>query len=189
MRAAFTIAILLLALVATRAQEGWKPSPAYYPLETGNLPVTYSPTYVYVPDASPLEFEPAKWKRRRAWGIIGWNLGASVIGAVGDAVRDEGNDWGWALGGVEAGMHLSAHWVHRLRGWDEHLSYYASAALIRAGTFDITYNLSRGLPWYYTGSTKLWDETWEALNPPPHGKGFFYGWCLTLGVAIPLNEL
>lgn len=138
------------------------------------------------------DYTPVRTMRSHIWrsvGVVAWNIAASTAGAIGDGIRDDGNPWGWALGGLEAGMHISAHWVHNLRGWEEHLAYYASAAFIRAGTFDITYNVTRGLPWYYTGSTKTWDRAWEALDPPPHGKGWFYGWSFTLGVVIPFKHL
>ena len=153
-----------------------------------NLTGQTKPYWVDSPQVGEIYYKEKKARIWRAMGVIGWNIAASTIGAVGDAIRDDGNNLGWALNGVEAGMHVSAHWVHGLSGWGEHVAYYASAAFIRAGTFDITYNVSRGLPWYYTGSTKLWDQAWEALDPPPEGKGIFYGWSLTIGFAIPLKS-
>lgn len=126
-----------------------------------------------------------KW---RGLKVAAWNLAASTIGAYGDAIRDDGNNWGWALNGVEAGMYVGGKWMWDIKG-NELVPYIASIAFIRAGSFDITYNLSRGLPWYYTGSTKLWDKAWREVSPPPHGKAWFYGWSLTLGVSISICEL
>jgi len=182
MRVALATAILLLAFTLARSQDVYT-SPAYYPYEE-------EVSLNWAPGASLAPVKPNTWwhKHKRSFGIVGWNIVSSTIGALGDAIRDDGNDWGWALNGVEAAMWGSAHWVHGLRDWNEHLYYYASATFIRAGVFDITYNLKRGLPWHYTGTKKMWDRAWNELNPPPQGKGIFYGWAFTLGVAIPLNE-
>ena len=128
---------------------------------------------------------PINWKR--AVGVIVWNGVASSLGAYGDAIRDDGNNFGWVLNGVEAGMFVSGKWVHDLKGFDEHAAYIASAAFGRASKFDISYNIHRGLPWHYTGTTKLWDKAWQELNPPPQGKAWFYGWCFVLEVSIPLK--
>ena len=130
------------------------------------------------------------WQKvSRPLGVIAWNIAATSIGAYGDAIRDDGNNIGWALNGVEAAMFVGGKWVFNIKGFDEHAAYICSFGFTRAALFDMQYNTHRELPWSYTGSTKLWDKAWQELNPPPMGKGWFYGWCFSLSVAIPLKHL
>ena len=138
---------------------------------------------------SQYQYTVNKADKYRGLKVAAWNIAASTIGAVGDAIRDDGNNWGWALNGVEAGMYVGGKWMHDIQGVREYTAYIASIAFIRAGTFDITYNLLRGLPWDQVGTVKLWDKAWRELNPPPAGKAWFHGWSLTVGIAISICEL
>jgi hypothetical protein len=54
--------------------------------------------------------------------------------------------------------------------------------------FDPVYNLTRGLPVTYIGTTSLWDKGLQKLAPP---EGFLFGRGVSAiaGISLPLNNL
>ncbi len=69
-------------------------------------------------------------------------------------------------------------------GW-----YLASYILIRMALFDAGYNLTRGLPIAFVGTTSLWDRFWRMVSAPASwiiaAKIIF----LLVGIAILFKEL
>ena len=64
--------------------------------------------------------------------------------------------------------------------------YVLSYVCLRAGLFDITYNLTRKLPFNYTGSTSITDKVYNyQLVSPIYSRSIFF----VVGFAIPLIKL
>lgn len=59
----------------------------------------------------------------------------------------------------------------------------------RIALFDPVYNMSRGLPIEYIGSTSYWDEGMKVFNPPAimnvWGRSMFF----VVAISIPINRL
>jgi len=64
--------------------------------------------------------------------------------------------------------------------------YALSYGFIRAGIFDPTYNITRKLPYNYSGNSCMWDKFW---NKAGGRNGFDMGLFITVGIALPINEL
>ena len=66
--------------------------------------------------------------------------------------------------------------------------YAMSYVSLRIGLFDYSYNITRGLPLGYIGSTSTWDKAMQQVAPPGN-QLFVRGIFLTIGIVIPINEL
>jgi len=183
MRAAFTIAILLLVVIGTHSQS-YHPSPAYYPVEWEIVPEW---TPVGYPSLVPVESPSWLRKNSRPLGIIAWNLVTVAVGAVGDGLRDDGHkEWGHALRVAEVGMLIGGPFLFRVKR-QEAVWYILDYGFLRLATFDAMYNATRGLPVLYNGTTSKYDELMNTI--PDHGKAWIKAWSLSLGFVIPLCEL
>jgi len=189
MRAAFTIAILLLAVITTHSQS-YHPSPAYYPVEWEIVPE-------WTPSGGPASFSYAPveysgrgtwWQRnQRSFAIIGYHLGTVALGAIGDGLRDEGHkEWGHAFRAAEVGALIGGPFLFRVKR-QEAVWYILDYGFLRLATFDALYNTTRGLPVLYNGTTSKYDELMNTI--PDHGKAWIKAWSLSLGFVIPLCEL
>ena len=128
------------------------------------------------------------WQRiDRPLAIIGYHIGTVALGAVGDAMMDEGNkNLGHALQAAEVGALIGGPFlfnVHR----DEWLPYVASYCFFRFSFFDSFYNMSRDLPILYNGTTSGYDRVMNTI--PPDGRAWMKTWSLIVGVSIPIKHL
>jgi hypothetical protein len=127
----------------------------------------------------------ADW--RRGLGIAAYHVGTVALGAVGDAVFDEGNkDLGHFLKAAEVGALIGGTFIFKIHR-SEALSYVLSYGFIRFSMFDSFYNLQRDLPLLYNGSTSVYDRTMNKM--PDHGKAWYKSFSLVVGFAIPIKEL
>jgi hypothetical protein len=72
--------------------------------------------------------------------------------------------------------------------WDRNpwVIYILSYAFLRAAIFDIAYNLTRGLPWNYIGSTSITDKLWVKFGGQPTFVRIIF---LIVGISLPLKYL
>jgi len=64
--------------------------------------------------------------------------------------------------------------------------YALSYGFIRAGIFDPTYNITRKLPYNYSGNSCMWDHFWNKAG----GRNWFdMGLFISVGIVLPINEL
>ena len=134
----------------------------------------------WIVQKKPLLSEPAK--------VIITYVAQIGFQAAGDALKDSGHkQWGHALNATSVGILLASPlWINYDRSkwyW-----YMASYVTLRIGLFDPIYNASRGLNVDYIGGTSNWDLFLkEHLKPP--GTLFARSVFLTVGIAIPINQL
>lgn len=110
-----------------------------------------------------------------------------VLDAVADATRDDGNkQLSHALEAASVGVLLASPFVvdYDKSKWGWYLTSYVS---LRVAIFDPSYNLARGLPLNYNGTTSGWDKT---LSTMPGGfKTFGRSVFFIVGFSVPINEL
>jgi hypothetical protein len=132
---------------------------------------------------------PAHAQRKEAIKTIALYSTSIVLSAVGDGMNDSGNKvLGHALNATSTGLLVASPFILNVRkdnwGW-----YAASYLTLRVGLFDPAYNLSRGLPIEYVGNSSIWDKTVAATKSPKEWNLAGRGFCMMLGVVIPLNEI
>jgi len=186
MRAAFTIAILLLAFIGAKSQDYYV-SPAYYPTSTeivqGWKPSESTAT-VY---GSSL---PTFWeKHKKAFAITAIQLSSIVLDATGDAVYDmgkeSGNDsqmfWGHTMQATAiGGMGVStAMLVWEGDIWDG-VRFGVGYMALRYAIFDLSYNLARGIDPLYADGIKG--------QMPPGGRAFTQIILFGFGVSFNICE-
>ena len=126
-----------------------------------------------------------KWVRPVT--IISYHIGTVAIGAIGDAVYDEGNkSLAHGLKAMEVGMLIGGPFLFDIKR-SEALSYILSYGFIRLSLFDAMYNGTRGLPILYNGTTSSYDKFMRQI--PPDGRAFIKSCSLIVGFSIPLKEL
>jgi len=110
-----------------------------------------------------------------------------VLSAVADGLYDNGQKMqAHTLTALGTGLLLASPLFLNMDK-DNFWWYLASYVSLRIALFDYTYNITRGLPLEYRGTTSLWDKTLNEFNPPStmwHRSVF-----LTLGIVIPIKEL
>jgi len=94
-------------------------------------------------------------------------LSAIILAAIGDGCMDSGfKVIGHSAESISILILLLIPFLHHQKrigtiGW-----YLAAYILIRAGVFDLVYNIVRGLPLTYHGTTSIWDMFVGLFNPP-----------------------
>jgi len=110
-----------------------------------------------------------------------------LLDAAGDGLYDNGEKaWGHTLQAASTGLLLASPLFLNMDK-DNFWWYLASYVSLRIAFFDYTYNVTRGLPLEYRGTTALTDKIINEFNPPStmwHRSVF-----LTLGIVIPIKEL
>ena len=123
-------------------------------------------------------------KNKRAFAIVGYQIGTIALGAVGDGLDDSGHkEWGHTLKALEVGALMSGPFIFKMTKRD-YLPYVSGYVFMRFALFDNIYNASRGLPGDHIGSVSWYDRMREELNAPPVGWGFAKGLSFVLGVGI-----
>jgi hypothetical protein len=114
-------------------------------------------------------------------------IASTVFNAVGDGLNanPKTKPLGHAFNALSIGTLAASPFLmdYNKKKW---YIYGLSLIFIRGGVFDPTYNLTRGLPYNYSGNSCMWDKFW---NKAGGRNGFDMGLFITVGVALPLNEL
>ena len=140
------------------------------------------PRYNYKVLKSPFD------NNKEAFKIIGILAGSVILEAAGDGLSDNGQKvWGHALQAASTGLLLATPFlldIDRSKwGW-----YFAAYISMRIAIFDPCYNLTRGLPIDYVGSTSIWDKTVKGFDPPPGANLWGRSVFLIAAISIPINE-
>ena len=120
--------------------------------------------------------------------IIGIIAGSVILEAIGDAKYDDGKkEIGKLYQAVSVGILVASPFILDIDqskwGW-----YFASYVSFRIALFDPIYNLTRGLPMGYIGSTSFWDKGVNYFNPPEGMKVFGHSIFLIVAISIPINH-
>jgi len=106
------------------------------------------------------------------WKITAIAISATTLEAIGDALYDMGkgtNQNQMMAGKFFQGVSLGEHFLYIPVMKDSQASWLwvpIIEALWRFVIFDITYNLTRGLPIGYVGNTTFWDRGMNTFAPP-----------------------
>jgi hypothetical protein len=120
------------------------------------------------------------------WKVIALYSGSVILNGLGDGLNDSGNKTaGHLFNAASIGtLIISPAVLNYQKGkWYWYLLCYTC---LRAGLFDITYNLTRRLPFNYTGSTSITDKFYNSHGVSPIVPRTFF---FVIGFAIPLTKL
>jgi hypothetical protein len=109
--------------------------------------------------------------------LILYLLAIVAVGAIGDALYDMDKIWAHNFNAIEIGMLLAMPFLFKY-GWWAIVAYIS----FRIFAFDYTYNLVRGLPLAYVGSTSWWDLL--LVKQLPMGVAFAKILFLAFGVGL-----
>lgn len=112
-----------------------------------------------------------------------------LLDAIGDALNDSRRKGiGHLLQAIYVGLLLLSPFYINIAieviGW-----YLTAYICLRIALFDITYNLTRKLPWNYIGKTSLWDRVRMSFMPPPRMEIFGRLIFLIAGISMIINQL
>ena len=119
--------------------------------------------------------------------VIAVYTSSIVLNAIGDGLNDSHNkQLGHFCNAMSIGILLTSPFIinYDKSKWGWYLTSYVA---LRIATFDYTYNTTRGIPLNYIGGSSTWDKGLKRLNPPDTYMGRVVA--LTLGIAIPINQL
>ena len=128
------------------------------------------------------------WQRiDKPLAIIGYHIGTVALGAIGDAMMDEGNkNLGHALQACEVGALIGGPFLFKIQR-SEALAYLANYGFMRFSLFDSFYNMTRDLPVLYNGTSSNYDRFMNTI--PPDGRVFMKTWSLVVGISFPIKYL
>lgn len=118
------------------------------------------------------------------WVRYGMFAASMVANGIGDGMHDEKKNNVLAHGFKAASVGLLLTTPLILKEKQKPLPYISSFILLRYAIFDASYNMSRGLPYNYTGSTSVHDNT-LARVPKSVVTG---SKILSLGLSIYINN-
>jgi len=125
-------------------------------------------------------------ERSEKWKVIALYSGSIILNGIGDGLNDSNHKTaGHLFNAASMGSLLLSPVIFNFQK-DKWYWYILSYICLRAGLFDITYNLTRKLPYNYTGSTSLTDKYYNSLGVNPiFPRAIFF----VVGFAIPLTQL
>ena len=126
-------------------------------------------------------------QKKEAWKTTAIYTGAVVFDAVGDGLNDSGNkSWGHICNSVSISFLLFSPFILRY-DQDKWWAYAVTYGSLRIALFDYTYNMTRGLPLTYMGSTSSWDRSIGNVDSGVVAVGRAVS--LSIGIIIPLKYL
>jgi len=133
-----------------------------------------------------LQLKEVKADRAEKWKVIGLYAGSIILNGIGDAKNDMNQKTvGHLFNAASVGTLVLSPAIFNYKK-DKWYLYVISYTLLRAALFDVTYNLTRGLPYNYTGSTSITDKAYNYFGGQPT---FVRGVFLIASISIPLNNL
>jgi len=111
-------------------------------------------------------------------------ISSLIAGSIGDAFDDKiGGKGGHALKALEVGILLMSPFIVNVEPNLLDAAVYGVAyTSLRIALFDVLYNVFRGNSLNYSGTKSWWDRTMKRM--PGHGKWWFRGWALVLGISL-----
>ncbi len=178
MKKLLTILAFLFTMTVIQAQLSYDP-PNLFEVMNFSTPIAWE----YDKPVAQMTFMEKNWRGAAA---VLWQIGTVAAGGLGDGLMDNSNkNWGHALRAVEVGMLISGPFVFDLDRRDT-WAWLSSYGFIRLGMKDGFYNVSRGLPLGYVGTTSQYDKLMRGV--PEHGRYFIKSISIVAGVAIPIKH-
>jgi len=120
--------------------------------------------------------------------VISVYSGSIILNAVGDGLNDSGNKtWGHACNAASIGLLVSTPIVFKNVTKENWYHYPIIYSCLRFSMFDYSYNMIRGLPFDYMGTTAPTDRV---FNKAPAGyMRFVKGISFTVGIVAPITKL
>mgnify|MGYP001489662964 CR=1 FL=1 len=106
---------------------------------------------------------------------------AVTTNAIGDAFNDSSRKkLGHLFNSISIAVLLLVPFIDTPTLW-----MVAVYVLLRMSIFDISYNLARGLKWYYVGKSSWWDDIFR--KAPPSMMVLFRAIMLSAAIGICIN--
>lgn len=118
--------------------------------------------------------------------VIALYTGSVLLNAAGDGLNDSGQKaYGHLCNAGSIGLLLMSPLMidYNKSRWAWYLTTYVT---LRISFFDYTYNMARGLPLDYIGTSNYWDRMLG--NIPGGGVHIGRAGALIIGIAIPVNR-
>jgi hypothetical protein len=131
-------------------------------------------------------FQSVKQEKSEKWKVIALYSGSIILNGIGDGLNDSKQKTaGHLFNAASIGTLLVSPALFNYQK-DNWIWYVLSYTCLRAALFDITYNLTRNLPFNYTGLTSITDKIYNSLGVYPiYPRAIFF----IVGFAIPLTKL
>ena len=146
--------------------------------------------FILLPFIINAQYEPQK-KRfiPEPVKVITIYAGSIILDAIGDGFCDDGYKVkGHFCQAVSTGLLIASPFIFNIdkSKWVWHAMSYIT---LRIALFDPVYNITRGLPIDYIGTTSIWDKSLQNLNPPRSAMLWGRSVMLIFGISIPINQL
>jgi hypothetical protein len=109
-----------------------------------------------------------------------------ILNGIGDGLNNSGHKtWGHTCNALSIGTLVVSPFIVN---YDKHkwYGYVLDYAFLRYSLFDASYNITRGLPYNYIGTTCIEDKIFN--KAPVNFRTFTKGISLTIGIYLPINN-
>lgn len=133
-----------------------------------------------------VSIQSAKQEKSEKWKVIVLYSGSIILNGIGDGLNDSNQKTaGHLFNAASIGALLLSPALFNYQK-DNWIWYVLSYTCLRVALFDIAYNLTRNLPFNYTGSTAATDKVYNSLGVYPiYPRTIFF----VVGFVIPLTKL
>ena len=119
--------------------------------------------------------------------IIAVYASSIILNGVGDGLYNSNlKTWGHVCNAVSIGILITSPFIIHYDK-DKWWIYLLDYGFLRYGLFDASYNLSRGLPYNYIGTTAGTDIIFH--KAPANFRTFSKGISMVMGISLPINQL
>ena len=127
-----------------------------------------------------------KHEKSEKWKVIALYSASVILNGIGDGLNDSKQKTaGHLFNAASVGVLVLSPAILDYQK-DKWYWYLLSYTCIRAGLFDVTYNLTRNMPANFTGSTCITDKFYNAHGISPlYPRAIFF----VVGFTIPLTKL
>lgn len=120
--------------------------------------------------------------------VIGIYSGSVILNGIGDGLNDSGQKtWGHICNASSIGLLVSTPIVFDNVTKENWYHYPIVYSCLRFSMFDYSYNMIRGLPFDYIGTTASMDRIFR--NAPAGFMRFVKGISFTVGIVAPITNL
>jgi len=135
---------------------------------------------------SDVSIHVIRQEKSEKWKVIVVYSGSVILNGIVDGLNDSNHKTsGHIFNAVSLGLLLFSPLVFDFQK-DKWYWYILSYISLRAGLFDITYNITRKQSYNYTGTTSITDKCYNSLGVYPiYPRTIFF----VIGFAIPLTQL
>lgn len=138
---------------------------------------------------------PYNINRKNSILSLSMNTASVILNGIGDGLLDKGRlegdvknmIIGHSLRSASIGALLMQPVFMDIDKPEEWLTNIGSYVFIRFALFDVSYNITRGLPYHYVGSTSLHDKTLRAINAPSSSYTYVKGLSLLVGISLSFD--